>query len=112
MNPFTGLAEYFLGRIQQKVYQEWTRLIFQIAVSMLGSFLFIAGFVMCSTLAASAPAVAVVLGVGTGMMSAAMVLVYYCRRSPLLKGMMFVFPQQEANQEINTDFQTIIRENK
>jgi uncharacterized transporter YbjL len=107
VNPFTGLAEYFLGRIQQKVYQAWTRLLFQIAMSMLGSFLFIAGGTMVAAAAKFAPSVALVLGLGSGMMFAAMVLVYFLRRSPLTKDMMFVFPAEEAAREIETNFQTI-----
>ena len=107
MNPFEALASYFLGRVQKRVYQQWMRLIFQIAVSMAGSFLFIAGTVMAGAVASFPPSVALVLGLGSGMMSAALVLVYYLRRSPLTRGMMFVFPAQEALQELQTDFQVI-----
>jgi hypothetical protein len=109
MNPFDGLAKYFLGRIEQKIYQAWVRLVFQIAMSMLGSFLFIAGSTMVAAVASSSPSVAVVLGIGTGMMFSALVLVYFLRRSPLTKGMMFVFPSAEAAKELETGFQTIER---
>ena len=107
MNPFEALASYILGRVQQKVYQEWMRLLFQIAVSMAGSFLFVAGTVMAGAVVKCPPSAALVLGLGSGMMFAALVLVYYLRRSPLTKDMMFVFPAQEALQELQTDFQVI-----
>ena len=107
MNPFEALASYILGRIQQKVYQAWMRLVFQIAVSMAGSFLFMAGTVMIGAVAKCPPSAALVLGLGSGMISAAVILVYYLRCSPLTRGMIFVFPAQEALQELQTDFQVI-----
>lgn len=95
-NPFDALATYFLGKIQQKVYQTWMRLLFQLAVSMAGSFLFIAGTTMVASITKMPASDALVLGLGSGMVAAACVLVYFIRRDPNLKGMMFVFPQAEA----------------
>lgn len=109
MNPFDALAQYFLGKIQQKVYQTWMRLLFQIAVSMIGSFLFIAGATMVASVAKMPAGDALVLGLGSGMVTAACVLVYYVRRDPNLKGMMFVFPQAEAEKELNSNMQVITK---
>jgi O-antigen/teichoic acid export membrane protein len=112
MNPFDSLATYFLGRIQQKVYQTWMRLLFQVAVSMAGSFLFIAGSIMVASVSKMPASDALVLGLGSGMVAAACVLVYYIRRDPNLKGMMFVFPEAEAEKELDSNMQVITKPDK
>lgn len=112
MNPFDAIATYFLGKIQQKVYQKWITLLFQVAVSMAGTFLFVAGSIMVGSVAKMPASDALVLGIGSGMVASACVLVYYVRRDPNLKGMMFVFPEAEATQEINSDMQVITKTEK
>lgn len=72
---------------------------------MIGSFLFVTGTALTAQRAWP-------LSVGLGMITAAVTLVYYLRRSSLTKGMMFVFPVGEAKVEIETDVQVIQRNDK
>jgi hypothetical protein len=102
MNPLDALATLIIGwHATSKAFQ-WVQLCFQIVVSMLGSVLFVTG----SALIASRnwP-----FSIGSGLVSGAVVLVYYVRRSSLCKGMMFAFPEAEAKAEINTDMQVITK---
>jgi hypothetical protein len=108
MNPFSALAEFVLGKMKQSAMALWMKLLFQIGASMLGSFLFACAAGIAAALAMKCgAAIALVAGIGHGFLWAALVLVYFIRRSPLTKGMMFVFPAEEAIKEIEANFQTI-----
>lgn len=102
MDPLNALASLIIGWHRVSKMQEWIRLIFQIMVSMIGSFCFVTGTAL--TASHNWP-----ISVGSGLISAAVVLGVYVRRSALLKGMMFVFPAEEAGTEINTDIQVITK---
>jgi hypothetical protein len=102
LNPFAGLAQYFLGRLEQKIIQHWVRLIFQMGLSALITFLFICG-------AALVAGAELEIAVGSGMVMVALVLTVYSRTSKELSGMLFVLPAEEAQKEIDTNFQTITR---
>ena len=43
MNPFDGVAKFFLGMLEQKTIQNWARLIFELLCSGILSFLFVCG---------------------------------------------------------------------
>jgi len=100
MNPFEGLASYLLGRLEQKLIQNWVKLVFQMMLSSVISFLFICGSVMLS-------GTSLKVAVASGMVTVSVVLTVFARRSPQLRGMMFVLPGAEAAKEIATDLQTI-----
>lgn len=102
MNPFDGLARYLLGRLEQKVFQSWMKLLFQMGFSGIVSFLFVCGTVMVSTRSA-------VLGIGSGMVVGAMAMMVLFRRSPQTANMTVVLPAAEAEKEINTDWQISTR---
>lgn len=102
MNPFDGLARYLLGRLEQKVFQNWMRLLFQMGFSGIVSFLFVCGTVMVSTKSA-------VLGIGSGMIVGAMAMMVLFRRSPQTSGMTVVLPGAEAEKEITADWQISTR---
>jgi hypothetical protein len=113
MNPFSAIGGLVLGLIKQKIIQGWVKLIFQIVVSMVGSFLLMCSLGIAGAFAAKCnAATAMVAGIGNGCLWAALVLGYYVRQAPQLKGMMFVFPALEATKEIEADFETIIRSEK
>lgn len=107
MNPFDALATFVLGRIEQGVWAQWLRFLFELGFSATVSFLFTCGTVLCSTHSETA-------GVGSGMVMAAIAMVYLFRRekSKLTKNMLVVFPSAEAAQEIATDLQTIQKPEK
>lgn len=100
MNPFDGLAKYFLGRLEQKIIQGWIRLIFQMGISGLITFLFIAGGCLVA-------GQTVKFATGMGMTWVAVVLTVYCRKSALTRGMFFVLPAAEGKKEIESNIQTI-----
>ena len=84
-----------------KIFQ-WITLLFQVAVSLMGTFMLACGGALVAK--ASVP-----WAIGHGMVWDAIVLAVFTRRSPLLKGMMFVFPSDEARQEIESGIQVIER---
>jgi hypothetical protein len=98
MNPFDGLAKYLLGRLEQRILQNWARLIFQMGFSAVVSFLFTCGTVMLATRSA-------LTGIGSGMVVASMSMMVLFRRTPQTAGMTVVLPGAEAEKEINTDWQ-------
>jgi hypothetical protein len=100
MNPFDGLAKYLLGRLEQKVIQNWARFLFQMAFSAMVTFLFTCGSVLVSTKS-------VITAVGSAMVMAAIVLTVFFRTSRLTAGMQAVLPSEEAAQELATGIQTI-----
>jgi hypothetical protein len=102
MNPFDGLAKYLLGRLEQKIIQDWARFLFQMAFSALVSFLFTCGTVLVSTKS-------VVTAIGSAMVMTAIVLTVFFRTSKLTAGMQAVLPSAEAAQEIATGIQTITK---
>jgi O-antigen/teichoic acid export membrane protein len=79
---------------------------------MVGSFLFIAGTTMVASITKMPASDALVLGLGSGMVAAACILVYFIRRDPNLRGMMFVFPEAEAEKEIGSNMQVITKPDK
>lgn len=100
MSPWSAIGELILGYWKARKAQQWAILIFQMSLSATVTLLFVAGTVLTTTGSFA-------LGFGSGMSASAVVLVYFFRRSPLTKGMMLVAPQDEADQEIKTNFQTI-----
>jgi hypothetical protein len=102
MNPFDGLARYFLGRLEQKIIQGWCRFLFQLTFSAVVTFLFTCGSVMVKTKS-------VILGVGSGMVMTAIILTVFFRTSKLTAGMVAVLPSAESEQELLTGIQTITK---
>jgi hypothetical protein len=107
MNPFDALATFVLGRIEQGVWAQWLKFLFELSFSAAVSFLFICGSVLATTRSPS-------LAIGSGMVMAAISMVTLFRRekSKLTKGMLIVLPSAEAAQEIVTDLQTIQKPEK
>ena len=101
MNPFTGIAQFALGLIEHKVLQGWVKLGVELFLSGLLSFLFICGSVLIS------PPHSWAIGIGSGMVIAAVCMTVVFRRSPLTKGLLLVLPSSEALAEIHTDIQEI-----
>ena len=101
MNPFSVIAEFFLGVLKQKTLQNWLRLLFELFLSGLLTFMLIAG----STLLV--PPHSWAIATGSGLVLAAVVMTVVFRRSPLTKGMMLVLPSWEAAKEIETNLQVI-----
>jgi hypothetical protein len=99
-DPFAALAQIILGIYNGRKVQRWISLLFQMLFSAISTFLFICG----TSLVASK---SWTISIGSGMISAALVLVIFFRRSPLTKDMMAVLPADEAKVEINTDIQVI-----
>jgi hypothetical protein len=100
VNPWSAIGDLILGYWKTKRLLQWGTLIFQMGLSATVTLLFVAGTVLTTTGSFA-------LGFGSGMSASAVVLVYFFRRSPLTKGMMLVAPQDEAEQEIKNNFQTI-----
>lgn len=100
MNPWDGVAHFFLGLIEQKKIQGWYTLIFQLVFSSLVTFLYVTG----SALAAGTNAL---ISVGLGMVSAALVLTVLFKRSPMTKGMLAIIPAEEMIKENTTNLQVI-----
>ena len=107
MNPLDALATFVLGRIEQGVWSQWLKFLFELLFSAVGSFLFICGSVLATT---RSPSVAI----GSGMVMAAIAMTTLFRRekNKLTKGMLVVLPSAEAAQEIATDLQTIQKPEK
>lgn len=102
MDPLGALASIIVGIYKTNKAQQWASLVFQMGFSGLVTFLFTAGSVMSASGSAAR-------GVGSGMLAAACVLVYYFRRSPLTKNMLAVLPEQEAESEMQMSFQELTR---
>lgn len=102
LNPFDGLAKYLLGRLEQKIIQAWARLLFQMALSGFISFFLICGGALVGGASLKA-------SVGSGMVIVALVETAFFRSSPLTKGMSLVLPAEEAQKELNTNFETITK---
>ena len=100
MNPFQGLASFFLGVLEQRTIQKWASLIFQMAFSAGVSFLYV-----CSAALIAGGTFKFAIGSGMGIM--AIVLTVFFRTSPLTKNMMAVLPESEAKSEIETNLQVI-----
>lgn len=107
MNPLDALATFVLGRIEQGVWAQWLKFLFELLFSAVVSFLFVCGTVLASTRSPS-------LAIGSGMVMAAIAMTTLFRRekSKLTKGMLVVLPSAEAAQEIATDLQTIQKSEK
>ncbi|PSH02801.1 MAG: hypothetical protein CXZ00_15495 [Acidobacteria bacterium] len=88
--------------MKQSAMALWWNLVFEISFSAMVGFLFIAGTAMVATKS-------VVLGVGSGMVMAAVCMVAVFRRSPLSKGLIVVLPAAEAAKEMESNLQTIER---
>jgi hypothetical protein len=101
MNPFDGVAKFFLGMLEQKTIQNWARLIFELLCSGILSFLFVCGSIL------AAPPHSWAIASGTGMVVAAVCMTVVFRRSPLTKGLLLVLPSQEALKELSTDIEVI-----
>ena len=99
-DPFSALATIIVGIYTERKVQQWISLLFQMGFSTVATFLFICG----SSLIASR---SWTISIGSGMLSGAITLVIFFRRSPLTKGMMAVLPSAEAQKEILEDIQVI-----
>lgn len=106
-DPFGALAKFVLGRIEQGVWAQWLKFLFELSFSAVVSFLFVCGTVLAST---RSPAVAI--GSGMVMSAIAMVTLFRREQNKLTKGMLVVLPSAEATQEIATDLQTIQKAEK
>lgn len=102
MDPFGALATFVLGKIKEGVWAQWLRLLFEIAVSAVVSFLFVCGGMLAAGQRAG-------VAIGGGMVTAALIIVAFLRRDAgkLTKGMFFVFPAGEAQKEIDTGLETL-----
>lgn len=103
MNPFTALAELAVGFWKAGKAQAWAKLVFELLCSGFISFLMVCGGVLIS------PPHSWPIGIGSGMVSAAICMTVVFRRSPLTKGLLLVLPEVEATKELETDLQTIQR---
>lgn len=101
-DPLQALASLILGFNKEKNIQKWMKLLFEVGFSMLGTFLFVCGTSLSTGAKTS-------VSVGLGMISSSIILFSLLRRSELTKGMTFMAPAKEAEAEINTDVQVIIR---
>lgn len=102
MNPFDAIATFVLGKIKEGIWAAWLRFLFELIFSAAVSFLFVCGTLLAAT-------DAVTLAIGSGMVTAAIVMVALFRResSRLTKGMIVVLPSAEAAKELETDLQVI-----
>ena len=107
MDPFQGLADFVLGKLKQSAIALWLRFLFEIVFSATVSFLLTSGSVLVAS--RSWP-----LAVGSGAITAAVVMTVVFRKetSRLTRGMFVVLPALEANQELQTDLQTIQKPEK
>lgn len=100
MTPWDAVGNVIVGIYKEKKAQRWVTLIFQMSLSACVTFSFVCG----SSLIASR---SFAVGIGSGMVSAAIVVVYFFRRSDLTKGMMLVAPSEEAVKEMDSNLQVI-----
>lgn len=101
MNPFDGIAHFFLGLIEHKTLQGWLRLLFELTLSGLLTFMLACGGVLVT------PPHSWAVAIGTGLITAAVIMTVVFRRSPLTKNMMLILPAWEAAKEIETNMEVI-----
>jgi hypothetical protein len=116
MDPLNDLLSFVLGRLKQTAIAQWAKLLFQIVVSMVGSYELSFGLAIGGMAASNAkgathfePAMMIVLAKGAASVMSSLVLVYLIRseQSKLLRGMTFIFPSAEATLELATDFEKL-----
>jgi len=73
VNPLDALATFVLGRIEQGVWAQWLKFLFELLFSAVVSFLFVCGTVLASTRSPS-------LAIGSGMVMAAIAMTTLFRR--------------------------------
>ena len=100
MDPFHALAEVVLGVYKERKVQAWAKLIFTLSFSAVTTFLYVTGGSLAATKSWA-------ISIGSGMISAAVILTVLFRRSDLTKGMTVALPEDEAKTELNTDIQVI-----
>jgi ABC-type bacteriocin/lantibiotic exporter with double-glycine peptidase domain len=107
MDPFQGLADFVLGKLKQSAIALWLKFLFEILFSAIVSFLLICGVTLVSSKNGA-------LAIGTGMITAAVVMTVVFRKetSRLTRGMFVVLPELEANKELTTDLETIVKSDK
>lgn len=102
MTPWDAIGKVFLGIYQEKKLQSWITLIFQMTLSAITTFLFLCGTSLIASKSFE-------IGIGSGMVGAAIVITVFFRRSNLTKGMLMVLPTDEAKDELETNLQSIQR---
>lgn len=100
MDPFQGLADFVLGRLKQSAVALWLKLLFSLSFSATVAFLFVAGTVMLKTGSA-------LIGVATGMISAAICMLGVFQSSKLTRGLLVVVPKAVTEIEAQTATQVI-----
>ncbi len=116
MDVFAGLAGFVLGKLKQSAVAQWWRLLFELIIS--GVLSFLRGFaVSVAALGASdltsathleaALVFVLSLGAGAGWAAISMTVLLRSEQAKLLRGMTFVLPGDEAAAEINADVQMI-----
>ena len=105
--------------LEQKILQDWLKLIFEMFGSGFVTFLIVFGGVLSGSTAVKlvfhvdpfpgVPAGNWALAVGLGSISAGVLMIAVFRRSPRSKGMIMLLPSWEATAEINTDTETIAK---
>ncbi|SRR6266849_9248528 len=88
--------------VEQLIKAHKVKLVFSFVFSYLTTFSFVCG----SALAAQRP---VLISIGSGMVSGAVVVTYLFRRSPLTKDLFVALPEAEAAKEMDTNMQTLQR---
>ncbi len=108
LDPLGSLVDLILGIYKEKKVQNWFKLIFQIVYSGVITFMTSVGTTFLSTIKITNKlSLAWSISIATGLISSAVVMTYYFRKSSLTTGMMLVLPEEEATTEINTNLQTI-----
>ena len=103
LGPLIGGGFNFVEQlIKAHKVNEWAKLVFSFVFSYLTTFSFVCG----SALAAKTP---VLISIGSGMVSGAVVVTYLFRRSPQTKDLFVALPAEEAAKEMDTNMQTLQR---
>jgi len=100
---FEGLAKFVLGRLEQSLVGQWLRLLFELALSALATYLGVGGTVI-------AAGGSWLIGHGIGMGAAALALIAVVQRdehAKLLRGMLFAFPSQLLRQLAASSFSSM-----
>lgn len=107
MDPFQGLASLILGKLKDSTIALWWKFLFEEIFSGVVSYLIVCGAALSG---GGNPQVAK----GAGMITAAvcMTVVFRKETGRLTKGMFVALPELEANKELNTDLQTIVKSEK
>src|SRR5258707_10159064 len=100
MDPFHAIGEVVLGIYKERKVQNWCKLIFTLSFSAITTFLYVTGGSLAAT--RSWP-----ISIGSGMVSAAVIMTVLFRRSDLTKGMIVALPAEEAKTEINSNIPVI-----